>query len=146
MIAGRYTLDREIGRGGLPMLGLPVDEPVVWDGRYEITASAPGLTVRGLAGLAARLPAAERAVLAKIPAFERPALPAIVDAQGRIGSPILAERSDMRFTPLALGRLRAACGLVTREGAAESGSGDAARGEMGRGVLSWMRPVRSEGR
>jgi tRNA(Ile)-lysidine synthase len=137
---------REIGRGGLAVLALPPGAPTVWDGRYEITATAPGLTVRALAGLAARLPAAERASLRKIPPFERPTLPAIVDAQGAVSCPILAERDDMRFTPLILERLRAACGLVTREGATESGSGDAARGEMGRGVLSWMRPVRSEGR
>jgi tRNA(Ile)-lysidine synthase len=139
---GEVRFAREIGRGGLPVLALPPGEPTVWDGRYEITAARPGLTVRALAGVAARLPAAERAALRRIPALERPSLPAIVDPQGGVSCPILAERDDMRFTPLAPERLRAACGVVTREGE----GGDAARGETERGVLSWMRPVRSEGR
>ncbi len=106
---------REIGREGLPVLPLPVDEAVVWDGRYEITALAPGLNVRALAGLAARLPAAERAALAAVPAFARPALPAIVNSEGAVSCPILAGDKPLRIVPLALGRLIAACGLTTRE-------------------------------
>ncbi|MDB5471836.1 MAG: ATPase of the PP-loop superfamily implicated in cell cycle control, partial [Caulobacter sp.] len=127
-------LTREIGRRGPPTLPLPPGEAVVWDGRYEIVADRPGLTVYPLAGLAVRLPADQRTALAQIPAIARPALPAIVDAaHGTVSCPILAEGAGVRVASLVLARLRAACGLVTRE----NEGGDPARGEMKRGVLSW---------
>lgn len=113
--AASVRFARELGRQGLPELFLQPGETVVWDGRYEITAFAPDLTVRALAGLAARLPPAERAALAAIPAFARPALPVIVNSAGAVSCPILAEDRSLRLAPLALGRLIAACGLTTRE-------------------------------
>jgi tRNA(Ile)-lysidine synthase len=113
--ATTVRIAREIGREGLPELPLPPGETVVWDGRYELTAQTPGLSVHALAGFAARLPLAERAALATIPAFARPALPAIVNSAGAVSCPILAGDRSLRIAPLALGRFIAACGLTARE-------------------------------
>jgi tRNA(Ile)-lysidine synthase len=94
---------------------LSVGQPVVWDGRYEITAAAPGLVVRPLQGLAARLPAAQRQALKAFPAAARPALPVIVDADGRPTCPILAEPNATRARCLVMDRFEAATGRVDQE-------------------------------
>jgi tRNA(Ile)-lysidine synthase len=51
-------LRRHLPHGGRALEGeaLSIDRPIVWDGRYEIAAAEPGLIVRPLQGLAARLP------------------------------------------------------------------------------------------
>ena len=90
-------------------------ETIVWDGRYEITAAAPGLTVRPLQGLAARLPAAQRQALKALPPAARPALPAIIDAEGTVSCPILAEPNATRARCLVMDRFDAASGHVDQE-------------------------------
>jgi len=105
----------EAARGGLAPTDLPAGRAVVWDGRFEVEAAVPGLQIRRLAGLAARLPPAERRALAAVPAAARPALPAIVEATGAVGCPLLAPRPDLRLSPLIHQRLLAAAGLVARE-------------------------------
>jgi tRNA(Ile)-lysidine synthase len=104
------------GRGYLlePVALLP-GRPVVWDGRYEITAAAPGLTVRPLQGLAARLPSAQRHALKALPPAARPALPAIIDADGTVSCPILAEPKAVRARCLVMDRFGAALGHVDQE-------------------------------
>jgi len=106
----------ETVRGGLQPLHLVEHEPTVWDGRFEITAEQPGLTVTALKGHAARLPAAERETLKAVPAAARPALPAILDAAGAATCPLLAERPTAQVRSLVLERFDAAMGLITREG------------------------------
>ena len=123
---------REAGRKGVPEVILPIGDVTIWDGRFEILADEPGLIVRGLSGLAARLPPEQRAALARIPAFARAALPAVVSTEGAVTCPILAERPGMRIASLVTARFAAACGVVTRE----SEGGDRARGEMKREGLS----------
>jgi len=92
----------EARRGGLQPLSFAAGETAVWDGRFEITATQP-MTVRALGGLASRLTKAEHAALQDFPPKARAALPVTAE-----GQPIAA-------TPLALDRLRAACGVVDRE-------------------------------
>ena len=94
---------------------LPLNKPVIWDGRYEITAAAPGLTVRPLQGLAARLPPAQRQALKALPPAARPALPAVLAPDGTVSCPILAEPNSARARCLVMDRFDAASGHVDQE-------------------------------
>jgi tRNA(Ile)-lysidine synthase len=96
---------------------LPVDEAVVWDGRYELTARAPGLTVRPLQGLAARLPPDQRRALKALPPAARPSLPAVLDLSGAVGCPILAGPTATQARCLVMDRFEAAIGRVDQEAA-----------------------------
>lgn len=116
-VDGEVLIARDAGeatRGGLAPLSLGVGEPVVWDGRFELTAAVPHLTVHPLAGLAARLDPAERAVLFALPPQARPGLPAIVDTEGRVTSPILAGGAVVA-RDLVQARMRAACDVISKE-------------------------------
>lgn len=104
----------EAARGGLQPMALRLGEAVVWDGRFELTADRAGLTVRPLAGLAARLDPAERRALAILLSLARPALPAIVDADGRVTCPFLAG-GPVRAIDLVQARMQAACGAISQE-------------------------------
>jgi tRNA(Ile)-lysidine synthase len=107
---------RELGRRAPEPLDLLPDRPVVWDGRFEVTADDPGLSVRPLKGLSARLSAAERAALAAIPAAARPSLPAVVrEGDQTVTCPFLAEAPGVHVRALAQARFRAACGLTAHE-------------------------------
>jgi len=118
-VAGAVVrLFRESGearRDGLSPLDLPVGQPVVWEGRYELVAEDPGLTVRPLQGLAARLPPAQRQALKALPPAARAALPAVVDAAGAVTCPILAGAFPARARCLVGDRFDAAIGLVDQE-------------------------------
>jgi tRNA(Ile)-lysidine synthase len=94
----------------------------VWDGRFELSAAEPGWSVRPLRGLAARLDPKSRQMLAKIPAFARPALPVLQDARENIICPILAQGSVVRVRTLICVRLAAACGGIARESQVGSSS------------------------
>jgi len=104
----------ETARGGLQPVRLTPGEPVVWDGRYEVTAERP-LAVHPLKGLAARLPAAEQQALKAIPAAARPGLPALVDAAGVVHCPLLAREPHVTACTLVLERFRAATGHIGHE-------------------------------
>jgi len=104
----------QAARGGLAPAALPCGEPRVWDGRFELRGDRPGLTVRALAGLAARLEPAQRRLLREVPAPARPALPALVQADGRVTCPILAGNSGLA-RDLVHDRMRAACGAIMKE-------------------------------
>ncbi len=99
----------EAERGGLTPLRLPVGEPVVWDGRFAAVAAVEGLTIAPLRGQAARLPAAERERLKKIPALARPGLPVILSDGELVTCPMLAWSAQARLRRLVGRRLLAAC-------------------------------------
>ena len=105
----------EAARGGLARCNLEVGATIVWDGRFQVRAEAPDLTVRGLKGLARHLPQAEQRRLADLPAGGRGALPVILRAGEVVGCPALAEVGGVSLTPLGHARLLAACGAVTKE-------------------------------
>jgi tRNA(Ile)-lysidine synthase len=104
----------EVARGGLAPLALSPGEPAVWDGRFELTAAGPGLQVRALGGLAARLERSERTALAAVAPLARPGLPAVVDAEGRVSCPILAA-GRVQARDLVWDRLQAARGAISKE-------------------------------
>jgi tRNA(Ile)-lysidine synthase len=109
---------RELGRSSPPFLDLPQGRSAVWDGRFEITAEEPGLGVRPLKGLSARLPEAERRAIAAVPAAARPSLPVLVrQGDQTVTCPFLAEAPGVRILALAAGRFAAACGLIAHEAA-----------------------------
>ncbi|RAK61677.1 tRNA lysidine(34) synthetase TilS [Phenylobacterium hankyongense] len=105
----------ETARGGLSPVALRADEPAVWDGRFELTATRDGLEARALAGLSRRLPDAQRRALAALPAPARPGLPVVVDASGAVSCPLLADEGGVIVRSLVQDRLLAAAGLVERE-------------------------------
>jgi len=86
-------------------------DTIVWDGRYELTAAEPGLTVRPLQGLAA----AQRQALKGLPAAARPGLPAVLAPDGTVTCPILAEPNATRARCLVMDRFDAATGRVDQE-------------------------------
>lgn len=120
----------DAARGGLRPLLLTPGETAVWDGRFETEAAEPGLTLHPLAGMAARLPKAERETLRAVPAATRPSLPVVVNAAQTLTCPILAD-GPVRVRPLARSRFLAAAGLA----ATESQAGALAHGAKGSHVL-----------
>jgi tRNA(Ile)-lysidine synthase len=96
---------------------LPIGETVVWDGRYELITRTPGLAVRPLQGLAARLPPDQRRALKALPAAARPSLPAVLDLSGAVGCPILAGPTATQARCLVMDRFEAAVGRVDQEAA-----------------------------
>ncbi len=114
------TVTREPGRA--PAASAPVTpgaiqvwDGQVWDGRFEIRSMRP-VQLRPLGGLAARLPAAQRAALRAVPAPARGALPALVDADGTVVCPVLSDaRNDAVAVSLVMARFAAACGQTTSE-------------------------------
>ena len=93
-------------------IALEAGVPAVWDGRYEVTAHAPGWIVTAALGRLNALPKADRAVVAAVPAFARAALPVLIRDDG--SGPVLAWRgADVR----ALGprRLALSLGETTQE-------------------------------
>ncbi len=102
------------GGRGLGMDLLP-GVPIVWDGRFELTAAEPGLVVRPLQGLAARLPPAQRQALKGFPPGARPGLPVVVAPDGTVTCPILAEPNGTLARCLVVDRFEAATGRVDQE-------------------------------
>lgn len=130
---------REVGewrrRQSYPRLELGPGRIEVWDGRFELARWAGRrdgtLEIRPLAGMANRIPAAERALLKAIPPRARLGLPAAVSRLGAVTCPVLAPEPHWRVRCLAFPRLAAAMGAVAREA-------DIARhGDMGPGALNW---------
>jgi len=115
---GEIRVMREAGeraRGGLAPAGLPAGEALVWDGRYELTAEAAGLSVSALGGNLSRLSPAAREALRSVPAAARRGLPAVRGGEQAVICPVLTEAVGLSFRPLMSDRLRAACGQIARE-------------------------------
>lgn len=114
----RIVITREAGefrRRGAPVQALTPGEPLVWDGRFALSTDRPGLAAQPLGGLAARLCANETKALQTVPAPARAALPAVVDAAGRVSCPILAQAGPVRAESLVLARFLAAAGAIADE-------------------------------
>lgn len=110
--ASGLLVARECGRAGLPQVALTLGEPLVWDGRFEITAAGPGLRVSALRGRMAALASADQAIVKRLPASARPSLPVLFrDEDPR---PVLAWRAA-ETRCLVAGRLVAAVGGIGHE-------------------------------
>ncbi len=119
----RIVICREPGEfrrsGIIPQPLLPGAEQV-WDGRFAMRAAQPGLWVRPLAGMASRLPSEQRQALSALPARVRPTLPAVVDENGAVTCPILAEGASVLVRSLVRARFLAAVGSIWDETALQS--------------------------
>ena len=111
----RETGDRR--RAGAALLPLPVGAAVVWDGRFEIVARAPGLAVAALGGLARHLDRAGRQALKGASPAARPGLPALVDETGAIALPSLVADARVTVRGLVFSRLAGALGAIQAEAA-----------------------------
>ncbi len=82
----------ELRRHPVPDIKLEPGVPAVWDGRYEITARETGWSVTAALGRLNALPKADRAIVNRVPAWARAALPVLI----RDGSdaPVLAWRAE----------------------------------------------------
>ena len=127
---------REAGRKGLESRALDPGRMQVWDGRFEVQADAPGLTLRSLAGFAARLSKTDRAALTAIAAAFRPALPVLSDDAGSVALPGPLGSGAGRIRALAGGRLAAACGLIAQESALSPAKLEAGHGAEAAVILS----------
>ena len=126
------TICRDAGRLGPARQALAVGRPTVWDGRFEVMAEEPGMTVRPLAGLASRIDKRSRSGLGAFPLSARRALPVLVGPDGKVTCPILAQDAFGWARTLVEGRLAAACGRIAREPAPWTSS----HGERDVGALS----------
>lgn len=113
--AADLVFTREPGRAGLERRGLPVGEAVVWDGRFELIAQVPGLSVRALGGAKRRLPAGEQDALRALPPAARPVLPLIEITDRTVTCPHLAQNSLVQARALVMERFAAATGAITCE-------------------------------
>jgi tRNA(Ile)-lysidine synthase len=108
----------EAARGGLEPLVLQPGTTSVWDGRFEIRAREPGLSVQALRGSARQLDPGQRRALARLPAGARGALPLVLRGDTVVGCPAITALEAVELRPLVYDRLSAACGAVLREPAA----------------------------
>jgi tRNA(Ile)-lysidine synthase len=115
----QVTVCREAGewvRGALREAPLPQGESV-FDGRFLVTSPSAGYRIAALRGQGRRLPKAERARLAGVPAGVRGALPVVISPAETLSCPILAQDGPVSVRPLALERLQAALGGIADEAA-----------------------------
>lgn len=129
---------REPGRRGLADLVLTPNEPLVWDGRFEITAFRPGWRVGPLKGRTAALADADRSVLNQIPASARPALPVLFRDDG--SRPVLAWR-NARTRCLVAARLVAAVGGIGHEGDLDRAIGETPPSDLFLNIGEDVRPA-----
>lgn len=114
-IGDTVTVGREAGelrRDPVPDIALQPGVPVVWDGRYEITAREPGWTVSAALGRLNALSRADRTIVNTAPSWARAALPVLI-RDGR-DAPVLAWRAA-EVRALAPRRLSLALGETTQE-------------------------------
>ncbi len=98
-----------------PPIGLSPGQNLVWDGRFEVCATAPGLRLAAMQGLAGRLARADRRALRDVPAAARPSLPVLISASGEVACPRLTPAPEVWLRPLAPARLAAHLGDVQNE-------------------------------
>ncbi|HEY1880651.1 MAG TPA: tRNA lysidine(34) synthetase TilS [Caulobacteraceae bacterium] len=113
LVIARETGDSR-GRACRP-LTLRAGEHQVWDGRFEVRANEPGLTLSALRGHAAKLDAGQRTRLSAIHPVARAALPALIDPAGVVACPTLAPDPRAEIRCLVPGRLAGAIGAIDSE-------------------------------
>lgn len=102
---------REPGRAGLPCLRLEAGRTEVWDGRFQITATASALVVAA-GGCRNTLSDEDRDVTRRVRQWDAAALPVLVRDDG--SAPVLAWR-EAEVVTLAPRRLSLAAGETTHE-------------------------------
>lgn len=116
----------EMRRRPVADLALQPGAPVVWDGRYEISAREPGWRVTAASGRLNALSRADRARVDTVPAWARAALPVLIRDGGP--APVLAWR-EAEVRALAPRRLSLALAGVSGETTQESDLAGTIHGE-----------------
>ena len=107
---GDHRRGREIG------LALPLDEEVVFEGRFCLRAARPGLIAHRLAGRLGQLDPVQRRALAAAPPRARGALPCLATEDARrVTCATLVDSADIAVRSLIMPRLAAACGAINDE-------------------------------
>ena len=114
----RAHLVRDAGdarRETMSEVALPEGRPMVWDGRFEVTARSAGSWVGPLGVRTRRLTPTLREALASLAPAARRALPVVTHADGAFTLPTLRPDPIVDVRPLALPRLAAARGAIIDE-------------------------------
>ena len=128
-IGDTVTVGREPGelrRRPVPDVALEPDIPAVWDGRYEIMAREAGWAATAASGRLNALSRADRAIVNRVPAWARGALPVLIRDGG--DAPVLAWR-EAEVRALAPRRLALALAEVLGETTQESDLAGTIHGE-----------------
>ena len=123
---------RDPGRLAAGAAPLPPGVPVIFDGRFELIVHQGGLRVQPLGGLLSRLEKRSRSWLGAFSPSARRTLPAVVEPDGMVSCPILAQNPWGSARCLVGARLEAACGRIARESPVAAPS----HGGRGAGALS----------
>ena len=118
--AHRVQVGREAGeraRGGMARLPLVPDRLSVWDGRWLMSADAPGVMVAPVAGRLGQLTRGERGWLKMLPPAARSALPVLVSPTGQVALPRPFGNGPGRAQNLVEDRLAGALGQIQSESA-----------------------------
>lgn len=105
-------IGREAGRHPA-VLDLESGMSAVWDGRFELVATAGRHRIVAMVGHAARLRDAERRLLDVLPPMVRHAVPVRLDQPPTC--PLYNSDAGVRARSIIGERMRAACGLIQRE-------------------------------
>ncbi|HVZ30598.1 MAG TPA: hypothetical protein VG839_09410, partial [Asticcacaulis sp.] len=118
---GRVVIGREagdIGRHAEAAVPIASGQEAVWDGRFALTSSEPGV-IRPAKGLRAGLPDADRLWLNGLPAAVRDSLPVFEDSRTmrRVPGivPYRQDRPDCVAQAIVIPRFFAACGVFATE-------------------------------
>ena len=95
----------------------PGDGPVVFDGRFEVDASAAAGVLTSMRGHMSRLGRAEQTIVRTAPPAARRALPVLVDQDGSASCPLIAKPDLPVARGLVAARLAAALGAIPHEDA-----------------------------
>ncbi len=125
-------IGRDPGRLETLATTLSPSGPTVFDGRFELIVHREGLKLQPLGGLLSRMEKQSRLQLGAFSPSARRTLPALVEADGTVTCPILAQSAWASARSLVRGRLEAACGRIARESPLTARS----HGGQGPGVLS----------
>ena len=98
-----------------PTVDLVPGAPIVWDGRFEITARGSGLRVRPLAGAMSRLASADREAVLQAHRLARPAMPLIERSDESVFLPRDRPDAEAAARSLIMARLNAASGVIDHE-------------------------------
>lgn len=112
----RFVRDAgEFKRRGLGDQDLPLGQPVVFDGRFEVTARRAGQRLGPLGGRASAISKVERLALKSTPPRARAATPVVVSSDGLVSTPLFADQPDTAIRSLVLPRLAAALSVINCE-------------------------------
>ena len=93
------------GRGGLRAQPFSAGAPIIWDGRFRISAAHEGISAAPLASYASQLTKQQKQALKLLPVSARATLPALVRDGALLASPVHRQTAQYGFESLTQARL-----------------------------------------